>query len=80
MLEVITKLPSSQSIIGTREIVKNINAGRIKVVVTAKNCPDELLKRIPDKAKIKMFDGDEKQLGTKLGKPFAVAMAGYESE
>lgn len=76
-IKIITQLPAKKGIIGVREIAKAINAGKVKRVIIAGNCPDFLLNKISG-AVIEKFDGNQKQLGTKLGKPFAVAMAGYE--
>ncbi len=76
-IKIITQLPAKKGIIGVREIAKAINAGKVKRVIIADNCPDFLLNKIQNVV-IEKFDGSQKQLGTKLGKPFAVAMAGYE--
>ena len=66
-------------IIGAREIAKNIKESKIKKVLVASNCPEFLIKKIKQavKTEIEKFDGDEKKLGTKIGKPFPVAMVGY---
>lgn len=72
----ITKLPTGKFVIGTREIIKNINNGKVKKVIVARNYPESLIKKI--NADVEIFDGDQKELGTKLGKPFPVAMVGYE--
>jgi len=76
-METITKLPDKKGVIGAREIARAAKAGKIRQVVVASNCPGFLIERI-EKAKIDRFDGDQSQLGTKLGKPFPVAMVGYE--
>ena len=77
--EVIDKLPAKKSVIGTREILKAIKAGRVKMVIVAKNCPEALTKKIPSEGiDVKMFNGDQANLGTRLGKPFPIAMAGFE--
>lgn len=75
----IAKLSSGKAIIGTKEIVKGIKDGKISQVVIAKNCPDFLIKRIKNAgcSNIVVFEEDQKGLGTKLGKPFAVACVGY---
>ena len=66
-------------IIGAREIAKSIKTGKIKKVVVAKNCPASLLNRIQSKSvRIETFDGTQAELGTKIGKPFPVAMVGFE--
>jgi len=77
-MKVISKLPKANGIIGVREIIKGIEAGKIKNVVIAKNCPEFLKEKIPSNVKIEIFNGDQKQLGTALGKPFPVAMVGYK--
>lgn len=76
-MNLITHLPEKKGVIGAREIAKAVKEGRIKKVVIASNCPDFLLSKLGNVA-IERFDGNQKQLGTKLGKPFAVAMVGYD--
>ncbi|MCX6815652.1 MAG: hypothetical protein NT120_02280 [Candidatus Aenigmarchaeota archaeon] len=75
-MEIVTKLPDQKHVLGTRQIVKGINEGKIKRVIAANNCPASLLAKIKD-VKVDRFDGDESQLATKLGKPFPIAMVGY---
>ncbi len=62
-------------IIGAKEINKAIKAGKVKKVVVAKNCPKALIEKLGN-IKVEVFEGDQSQLGTKLGKPFPVAMVG----
>ncbi|MCD6092809.1 MAG: ribosomal L7Ae/L30e/S12e/Gadd45 family protein [Candidatus Aenigmarchaeota archaeon] len=68
-------------IIGTREIVKKIEKGLIEKVVIAENIPEKLKEKIETAAKkynVKIeTDGNERQLGTKIGKSFPVASVGY---
>lgn len=63
--------------IGFKEIQKAIKAGKVKKVVVAKNCPAKLKSKLGN-VTIEVFEGDQNQLGTKLGKPFPVAMAGLK--
>jgi large subunit ribosomal protein L30e len=63
--------------IGFKEISKGIKSGKIKKVVIAKNCPENLVQKLGG-VKVETFDGDQVQLGTKLGKPFPVAMVGFK--
>lgn len=77
-MESISALPKGKTTIGIREISKAIMAGKVKSVVVAKNCPKELLERLPQNTQVKIFNGNESELGTKVGKPFPVAMVGYE--
>jgi len=74
--ENITKLPDKKGVIGTKEILAGIKSGKVRHVIVAQNCPDFLIKKI-EKVKIDTFEGNQRDLGTKLGKPFAVAMVGY---
>lgn len=72
-------MPKANFVIGAREIEKAARSGKVKRVVAAENCPDFLLSRFQKMdVKIEKFSGDQSQLGTKLGKPFPVAMVGYE--
>ena len=69
-------------IIGAREIAKKIKESKIKKVLIASNCPEFLINKIKQagKTEIEKFDGDEKKLGTKIGKSFPVAMVGYTED
>ena len=78
-METVSKLPAKKGIIGPREIVKAIDAGKVKSVIAARNCPAELIEKMKlKKVKVELFEGDQKELGTKLGKPFHVALVGYD--
>lgn len=63
-------------IIGTKEILK---AGKnLEKIIIAKNCPNEIREKLTTlNVKIEEFNGDEKELGIKIGKPFPVAAVGY---
>jgi ribosomal protein L30E len=63
--------------IGFKEIQKGIKTGKVKKVVVARNCPKALTSKLGN-VTIEVFEGDQNQLGTKLGKPFPVAMAGLK--
>lgn len=63
-------------IIGVKEIANGVKSGSIKKVVVAKNCPKSVAAKLGN-VKIDVFEGDQTQLGTKLGKPFPVAMVGF---
>lgn len=76
-MDIVSTLPAKQGVIGAREIVKSINSGKVKSVIVASNCPQDLVARLPP-VDVKKFDGDQHQLGIKLGKPFSVSMVGYE--
>ncbi len=81
-LQTTTKLPSGKAVIGVREIMKSIKAGKAKKIVFASNCPDFLVDKIKDlresqKLGMEKFAGDSRELGTKLGKPFPVSMVAF---
>ena len=63
--------------IGAKEVNKAIKAGKVKKVIVAKNCPKNLIDKLGN-VKVEIFDGDQIQLGTKLGKPFPVAVVGLK--
>ena len=78
MIKMTTEVPVKNAVIGFKEIVNNIKSGKIKKVILANNCPDNLIKEIEKlKVNILKFEGDQQQLGTKLGRPFPVTMVGY---
>jgi ribosomal protein L30E len=69
--------PEGKHLIGSREIKKKIKEGKIKTVIIAKNCPEKLYKDLKD-VEVLMFEGDQQELGLKMGKGFPVAMIGIE--
>lgn len=78
-METTSKIPEKKGTVGTREIIKAAKDGKVKYIVIAKNCPEFLIDRLKDtNTRIERFDGDELQLATKLGKPFPIAMVGFE--
>lgn len=77
-MQAISKLPEGEFIIGIRQIVKASKAKKLSKIIAASNCPDFLIERIPESIEILRFEGDQKELGTKLGKPFSIALVGYK--
>ncbi len=68
-------------IIGTDRTIKFIMNGKISKVVIAKNCPENIRKRLEYYSKIYgieivEFDGNNKELGTFCGKPFSISVMG----
>ena len=76
-LNIISKLPEGKFVIGAREIKKAVETGSVKKIIVASNCPDFLVKKFDEDIIIQRFEGDQKDMGTKIGKPFAIAMIGY---
>ena len=76
-----SRIPEKKGVVGAREIAKAAKEGKIRHIIIASNCPDFLVARLEGTgARIERFDGDEQQLATKLGKPFPIAMAGFEDQ
>ena len=72
---------TSEFVIGTREIIKNIKSGKVKSVIAASNCPDFIKEKVKKAGmQVQEFKGNQIQLGTKLGKPFPIAVAGLFEE
>ncbi|MBI4895366.1 MAG: ribosomal L7Ae/L30e/S12e/Gadd45 family protein [Candidatus Aenigmarchaeota archaeon] len=68
-----------QFVIGPREIKKAVKEGVVTNVLAAKNCPSNLIEDLKKEGvDVKMFHGDQKELGTHIGKPFAVAIVGQK--
>ncbi|MEM7813288.1 MAG: ribosomal L7Ae/L30e/S12e/Gadd45 family protein [Candidatus Aenigmatarchaeota archaeon] len=83
-MKTIDHLPSG-GVIGAKEVQKGIKDGKIKRVIVAKNCPDWLVSKMACLSEgqasgiaLERFNGNARELGTALGKPFAVAVAGFE--
>jgi ribosomal protein L30E len=70
----------TKTIIGIRSVMRGIKTGKIKSVMIAKNCPAHVIKKIDSSIEMKTFNGDQKEFGTYLGKPFCVAIAGFEEK
>ncbi len=73
---IVTKLPLGKPVVGMKEVLSGIKKGTVKTVIVAKNCPEKITAQMPADARV--FDGDQEQLGIRLGKPFFVAVVGYE--
>jgi ribosomal protein L30E len=77
--EKLNKLPSGTPIIGTRQVIKAITVDKGLVVIAASNCPSYLIEKIKKmNTKISYYNGDQKSMGTALGKSFATAIVGFK--
>jgi large subunit ribosomal protein L30e len=65
-------IDTGKVIFGTKEAEKAIKNGTARLVVLAKNCPSEYLKKQPF-TKILQFPGDNVALGAVCGKPFSIS-------
>lgn len=75
------EIQKGRIVIGAKRTIKFIMNGKIKKVVIAKNCPEDLRNRIIYYSKIfeielEEFDGDNKELGIFCGKPFSISVLG----
>jgi large subunit ribosomal protein L30e len=71
-------LKEKKVILGTGRTVKYLKLGKVKMIVMASNCPDEVRKDLEQytklgEVKLEKFDGTSKQLGVFCGKPFSIA-------
>jgi len=72
-------------VIGTRETLKLLKLGRLKLVIIAKNTPPELKSRANYYAELSdtpiiEYEGTGVELGGALGKPFTTLMIGVIEE
>lgn len=71
-------LKKNRAILGFKESLKFLKTGKPRLIVIAKNVPEDLKKEIEYNAKIakvklEVFNGSSKELGTICGKPFPVS-------
>ncbi|MFW3145227.1 MAG: 50S ribosomal protein L30e [Thermoplasmatota archaeon] len=63
--------------LGFKETMKQIKKKKVKMVIVAKNCPDEDLKELKDqKVPIYTYEGNNQELGAASGKPFSISTFG----
>ena len=76
--EIQSAVKSGKAIIGFKESIKFIKNDAPRLVVMAKNIPEEMRKELEHNAKIggiklEIFNGSSKDLGIIVGKPFPVS-------
>lgn len=59
-------------VFGTRQTRKALEGGQARMVIIARNCPDEYL-RGQSQAPLREFPGSNLELGTVCGQPFSVS-------
>ncbi|MCE4620661.1 MAG: 50S ribosomal protein L30e [Desulfurococcales archaeon] len=72
-------------VIGTRQTLKLLKTGKLKLVIMAKNTPPETKARVRYYARlgnvpIIEYEGTSVDLGSALGKPFVASMIGVIDE
>lgn len=79
--ELKTALSKNLVSLGARTAEKLSKKNEVAYVVTASNCPDEIVDKLSKAgAKVEKFSGAGKQLGIFCGKPFPVAVVAVKSE
>jgi len=76
--EIQSAIKSDKEIFGYRETIKSIKINTPKLIIIARNIPENMRKEIDhnakiSKTKIEIFDGTSKELGVICGKPFPIA-------
>ncbi len=67
--------------IGSKRTIKALKEGRAKMVIVAKNCPEEVLEVIKRyDVKTITYNGTNMELGAICGKPFSVAALAIVNE
>lgn len=69
--------------IGSREVLKKLKLGKLKLIVIASNCPENIKNEIEyysklSNTRVEIFDGTGRDLGVFCGKPFPIAVIGIE--
>ncbi|MCX8179259.1 MAG: 50S ribosomal protein L30e [Candidatus Aenigmarchaeota archaeon] len=73
------KIKTKEVILGYNRVMKQLKTGKIKMIVFAKNLPENKKQEIIynanlAKVEVKEFDGDNVNLGLTCGKPFSVSV------
>ncbi len=67
--------------IGSKRTIKALKDGKAKMVIVAKNCPEEVLEEIERYSVKKItYSGTNMELGAICGKPFSVAALAIVNE
>lgn len=69
-----TAVDTGRVVLGAREARKAVDRGDARLVIIARNCPDEFL-RSQSEAPLREFPGTNVELGAACGKPFSVSAA-----
>ncbi len=60
--------------VGSKRTLKAVRDGKAKMVVVAKNCPEDVMEKLKKhEVKVVTFEGTNMELGAICGKPFSVA-------
>ncbi len=78
-------MKTGEYVIGTRQTLKLLKLGKLKMVIMAKNAPPEVRKRVEYYARLSgtpvlVYEGTSVELGQAIGKPFTAALIGIVEE
>lgn len=66
--------------IGIKVTLKQVKKKKIKLVIVAKNCPEEDMKTLKaSKVPVHTYNGNNMELGAASGKPFSISTLGVIS-
>lgn len=82
-VEIKKALSENRIIIGSRVVLKKLKLGKLKLIVIASNCPENIKNEIEyysklSNTRVEVFDGTGRELGVFCGKPFPIAVIGIE--
>ncbi len=85
MIDLRNILKEEKVILGSKRAIKYLKLGKVKMVIIANNCPENIKKDLEHYTKLtgiklENFDGTAKQLGIVCGKPFSIATLAVLSE
>ena len=70
----IKAVKTGKVVIGSKKAIELSNSGEAKIIILAKNCPEDTKKKIESsKVPIYVYDGTGRELGPVCGKPFIIA-------
>jgi len=77
------ELAKDNVVIGSKKTIKYLKNNKLKLILLAENCPENIRKDIKsyvkiNKIEIQNYDGTAKQLGIFCGKPFSIATLGVK--
>ncbi len=68
-------------IVGEKEVRMGVEKGIVKKIIFASNCPDFIKSKFENvNIEKEIFNGDEEELGTYLGRAFPIAIVGVKNE
>lgn len=84
MKEIIEAMKKNKLIIGRDRVLKLLKRGKISLVVISSNCNQKFRREIEyytkiGNVKLKVFEGNNKELGVLCKKPFSISVLGITS-